>query len=76
MTETKPNVVLIGAGGVGTIVGYGIHYVGKANLDFVVRRDYEKVKQSGYQIDSCDYGEIENWKPDHIYCLLYTSRCV
>lgn len=59
--------LLVGSGGVGTIVGYGISYVGKASLDIVVRRDFEKVRDAGYEIDSIDYGQIKNWKPDHIF---------
>ncbi|ODV93512.1 hypothetical protein PACTADRAFT_36125 [Pachysolen tannophilus NRRL Y-2460] len=65
--ETKPKILLIGPGGVGTIVAYGIYYVGKADISIVVRRDYEKVKENGYNINSCDYGEIKNWKPDNIF---------
>ncbi|GMM33285.1 hypothetical protein DASC09_006100 [Saccharomycopsis crataegensis] len=64
---SKPNILLIGTGGVGTIVAYGIHYVGKSNLSVVVRRDYQKVSKDGWQIDSCDYGQIKGWKPDNIY---------
>lgn len=64
---SKADVLLIGAGGVGTIVAYGIHHVGKSNLSLVVRRDYEKVKHAGYEIESCDYGSIKGWEPDSIY---------
>ncbi len=64
---TKFNVLLIGTGGVGTIVAYGIDYVGKANLSVVVRRDYSKVIESGWDLNSCDYGEIKGWKPQNIY---------
>ncbi|CAM9020977.1 unnamed protein product [Wickerhamomyces anomalus] len=64
---TKSNVLLIGTGGVGTIVAYGIDYVGKANLSVVVRRDYSKVIESGWDLNSCDYGEIKGWKPQNIY---------
>lgn len=67
MSNSKPNVLLIGTGGVGTIVAYGIYYVGKANIDVVVRRDYEKVKEAGWNIHSVDYGEIEHWKPHKVY---------
>ena len=67
MSESKPNVLLIGTGGVGTIVAYGIYYVGKANIDVVVRRDYEKVKNAGWNIHSVDYGEIEHWKPHNVF---------
>lgn len=63
----EKNVLLIGAGGVGTIVAYGIEYVGKAKLSIVVRRDYKKVVEHGYDITSTDYGEVKGWKPDVVY---------
>lgn len=59
--------ILIGPGGVGTIVAYGIDFVGKSNLSLIVRRDYEKVNELGYEIHSCDYGEIKSWKPKNIF---------
>lgn len=64
---SSTNVLLIGTGGVGTIVAYGINYVGKANISVVVRRDYDKVSKEGYEIHSCDYGDIKGWKPDNIF---------
>lgn len=63
----KYNVLVIGVGGVGTIVAYGIDFVGKSNLSLVVRRDYERVKEKGYDIVSTDYGEINSWKPNNIF---------
>lgn len=65
--SSKPNVLLIGAGGVGTIVAYGIDCLDKSNLSIVVRRDYEKVKDAGYNIQSVDYGSVDSWKPQKIY---------
>lgn len=64
---TNPNVLLIGTGGVGTIVAYGIHYAGRANLSVVVRRDYKKVLSTGWEIHSVDYGDINGWKPQKVY---------
>lgn len=62
------SVLLIGTGGVGTIVAYGLWFGKKAGeVDVVVRSDYEKVKNDGWEINSCDYGNIKNWKPDNIY---------
>lgn len=65
--DSKPNILLIGTGGVGTIVAYGINYVGKATLSVVVRRDYETVIKDGYNIDSVDYGSIKGWKPENVF---------
>lgn len=66
MTVSK-NVLVIGTGGVGAITAYGLDFGGKCSLSIVVRRDYAKVSEHGYRIHSCDYGEIEGWKPAHIY---------
>ncbi|GMF06831.1 unnamed protein product [Ambrosiozyma monospora] len=67
MTTAKPNVLLIGTGGVGTIVAYEIHSVDKSTLSVVVRSDYAKVKETGWEINSSEYGKVEHWKPDAIY---------
>ncbi|VEU23578.1 DEKNAAC104636 [Brettanomyces naardenensis] len=61
------NVLLIGVGGVGSIVAYGIDFTGKADISVVVRRDFEKVSKVGYELKSIDYGDIKGWKPKHIY---------
>lgn len=62
-----PNILLIGTGGVGTIVAYGLAYNKKAVVNVVVRSDYKKVVNSGWEINSCDYGQIEGWKPNNIF---------
>lgn len=62
-----PKILLVGTGGVGTIVAYGLVYNKKACVSVVVRSDYTKVKESGWSINSVDYGKIEGWKPDNIY---------
>lgn len=64
---TRPNLLLIGTGGVGTIVAYGLVYNKKVAVSVVVRSDYNKVKENGWEINSCDYGHVDNWKPDHIF---------
>ncbi|KAH3683986.1 hypothetical protein WICPIJ_005041, partial [Wickerhamomyces pijperi] len=56
-----------GAGGIGAVVAYGIHYTGKSNLGIVVRGHYDKLISEGYTIDSVDYGKVDGWKPDYLY---------
>ena len=63
----KPNILLIGTGGVGTIVALGLTYTDKATVSVVVRSDYKKVKEEGWEINSVDYGQLKGWKPHHIY---------
>lgn len=61
------NVIVIGAGGVGVITTLTLAKVGKANVHLVVRSDYKQVLENGYEIDSCDYGKLSNWKPQFVY---------
>jgi len=67
MTEDKAKVLLVGPGGVGSVVALGIDYAGKAELSVVVRRDYTKVSKDGYEFKSIDYGHVTHWKPNHIF---------
>lgn len=62
-----PQILLIGTGGVGTIVACGLSYTKKSVVSVVVRSDYEKVKDAGWEINSCNYGNIVGWKPNHIF---------
>ncbi|KAH3902681.1 related to ketopantoate reductase [Saccharomycodes ludwigii] len=66
--QTKPNALIIGTGGVGVIAAYSLSFQNKCNVSAVVRSDYDYLtNSSGYNITSCDYGKVENWKPDNIY---------
>lgn len=61
-------VLLIGTGGVGTIVAYGIWFTKKVSqIDVVVRSDFSKVQKDGWELNSCDYGKVKGWKPDNVY---------
>ncbi|ODV97379.1 hypothetical protein PACTADRAFT_49102 [Pachysolen tannophilus NRRL Y-2460] len=64
--SSKSKVLLIGSGGVGTIASYVLESNGKAEVTSVIRSDYQLVLDSGYQIKSIDYGEINNFRPSHI----------
>ncbi|TID30055.1 hypothetical protein CANINC_001341 [Pichia inconspicua] len=60
-------VLVVGTGGLGSIVAFALSYTAKSYVAVVVRSDYEKVKNVGWEINSCDYGHIKGWKPDAIY---------
>lgn len=64
---SSTNILLIGTGGVGTIVACGLVHNKKSNVSVVVRSDYNKVKENGWEIKSCDYGHLKSWKPHNIY---------
>lgn len=62
-----PNIIVIGAGGVGVITALSLCYRKKSQVSLAIRSDYEHVKEHGYTIDSCDYGKLEEWRPHYIY---------
>lgn len=68
MNENRiSNVIVVGAGGVGVITALSLYKRGKSNVSLVVRSDYDHVLKHGYSINSCDYGELEDWRPHHLF---------
>lgn len=61
-TAKAPNVMLVGAGGVGTIGCVALESAG-AHVTAVLRSNYNTVLKKGYTIDSLDYGKLEGWRP-------------
>lgn len=61
------NVVVVGAGGVGVVSALSLFHAGKSEVSLVVRSDYSAVVERGYRIDSCDYGQLDGWRPHHVY---------
>ncbi|EJS44415.1 YDL144C [Saccharomyces arboricola H-6] len=62
-----PRVLVIGAGGVGVITALSLWFKRESDVSLVVRSDYDKVSRHGYTIESCDYGQLEGWRPHNIY---------
>ncbi|KAG7661035.1 uncharacterized protein J8A68_005407 [[Candida] subhashii] len=63
---SKPKVLIIGSGGVGTISALSLTTNDKSEVTLVVRSDYDLISNKGYSITSCTYGKLENWKPHNI----------
>lgn len=63
---SKPKVLVIGSGGVGTVSALSLTENNKSEVTLVVRSDYELIKSQGYSIDSCTYGKLTNWKPHNL----------
>ncbi|CAB4252207.1 similar to Saccharomyces cerevisiae YDL144C Putative protein of unknown function [Maudiozyma barnettii] len=66
-SEYVPNVIVVGAGGVGVICALSLCTKGKTDVSLVVRSDFNHVQEKGYQIDSCNYGKLDSWRPHHIF---------
>lgn len=64
----KKQAVLIGAGGVGSVVALAMEMSGVLDVTVVARSIYDTVSEVGFQFDSVDYGVIESWKPHRLAC--------
>jgi ketopantoate reductase len=60
---TKRGVLVIGAGGVGTMVCVALERSGKAAVTAVLRSNYEQVVKHGFDIESIDHGKLSSWRP-------------
>jgi 2-dehydropantoate 2-reductase len=58
-----PKVLVVGGGGVGTIAAYNLEQGGRCSVTMVLRSNYAAVKEKGYTIESCDHGNIGEWRP-------------
>ncbi|OGM45122.1 putative 2-dehydropantoate 2-reductase family protein [Aspergillus bombycis] len=59
-------ILLVGSGGVGTMVAFNIEASGLGRVAAVLRSNYTKVLQEGFEIDSCEHGPIKGWRPSEV----------
>ena len=62
-TSSKKNILLVGGGGVGALAAVNLESGGLASVCAVLRSNHEAVTTSGYNIESCDWGSLKNWRP-------------
>lgn len=67
MSTQTPQCLIIGAGGVGVVTAYSLFLNKGSTVSLVARSDYDKASTTGYKLSSCDYGEVLNWKPHHLF---------
>lgn len=61
----RPEVLLIGFGGVGVLYAYVLQR-GGARVTAVCRSNYETVKANGINVLSDKFGQHPNWHPDQV----------
>lgn len=59
-------ILLIGVGGVGSIAAYTLQKNG-CEVSVVAKSQYDVLSNDGFSIESCDYGSIPSFKPDHVF---------
>ncbi|EXJ54000.1 2-dehydropantoate 2-reductase [Cladophialophora yegresii CBS 114405] len=62
----KARVLLVGAGGIGTMTALNLERGGLAEVTAVLRSNYAVVRDKGFTIDSCDHGKFEGWRPTKV----------
>ena len=65
-SSNKAKILLVGTGGVGSIVALNLEYGGLAEVTAVMRSNFAAVKANGFSIKSCDHGKVEGWRPSKI----------
>ncbi|SCO91226.1 related to ketopantoate reductase [Fusarium oxysporum] len=60
------NILLVGGGGLGVIAALSLEASCRAQVTAVLRSNYKIVKENGYNVKSCDHGDIEGWSPTKI----------
>ncbi|KAG0677612.1 hypothetical protein C6P40_002214 [Pichia californica] len=60
------NVLLVGMGAVGSIAAYTLQRNGSV-VSVVARSAYDILTNEGFNLESCDYGNILNYKPNFVF---------
>lgn len=64
-SRPKRRILVVGAGGVGTMACVALERSGMACVTAVLRSNYEKVIRDGFDIESIDHGKLSSWRPTH-----------
>lgn len=63
---TRLKVLLIGPGGVGSVVALALDRSQQCEVTVVARSSYDILSQEGFNFDSINYGKIERWRPHKV----------
>lgn len=76
-TSSKTKILVIGSGGVGTMLSYALESGGCVEVTAVLRSNFKAVEQNGFSIDSVDHGRhIKGWRPSTILNTIPDTRAV
>jgi ketopantoate reductase len=60
----KKSILIIGGGAVGAIAALNLEVGGSASVTLVLRSNYSVVSEHGFDIKSCDHGNVQGWRPN------------
>ncbi|GAB7336808.1 hypothetical protein MBLNU13_g11320t1 [Cladosporium sp. NU13] len=63
--SSHSKVLLIGGGGIGVIAALSLEATSQSSVTIVLRSNYNVIDEKGYDITSCDHGELRGWRPTH-----------
>ncbi|OQO02552.1 hypothetical protein B0A48_12080 [Cryoendolithus antarcticus] len=64
--EDTASILIIGGGGVGTIVALNLECGRRAKVTLVLRSNFDRVSQDGFSIRSVDHGNLTGWQPHKV----------
>ncbi|OKL64435.1 hypothetical protein UA08_00886 [Talaromyces atroroseus] len=66
--STIPNfrILVVGAGGVGTLVCVALERSLQASVTAVLRSNFDQVNRHGFEIESIDHGKLSGWRPSAV----------
>ncbi|CAH0047319.1 unnamed protein product [Clonostachys solani] len=70
--QRQARILLIGGGGIGTIVALNLERGAKARVSAVLRSNFETVTRFGYTIHSVDHGTLSGFRPGEILSAIPT----
>ncbi|KAF9890818.1 hypothetical protein FE257_005389 [Aspergillus nanangensis] len=65
-SQEKRRVLVVGGGGVGTMACVALEKSNMASVTVVLRSNFNKVVQDGFEIESVDHGKLTAWRPSAV----------
>jgi ketopantoate reductase len=60
---TQQRILVIGGGALGVLAALNLEASLGVSVSLVLRSNFDVVSKHGYDIKSCDHGELRNWRP-------------
>lgn len=65
-SSSRPTVLIVGMGAVGSIAAYALTVNGGSEVTCVARSSFDILTTTGFHLESRNYGSVEGFKPHHV----------